>query len=479
VGGWGLNPTNKTSGIEGGFSPGSDRDRPLSPFTLIAAACAFVTAQVCLGRVSSIGPDQLVACLFFLATAFLLRFTAQPSLRDATLLGLTLGIGFVVKAVFLPLSVILIAIALLPRARRALPRPIALAIPAALLLFVIPYAAALSWAFGRITLGEAAPLNYAFHVNQLPHWMGWQGGPDPRFGTPIHPLYLLRDHPAVFAFPEPFHVTYPPQYNMPFWYDGYRHFFSPANALRAILTNLRELEKVLHENWPLFLALALCTAILIYSVPHPSRFWGWVAGPKSWPIWLPSILGVVLYLQVHLEGRYIAPFVTILAVVPFLAAASASPRTRTLALAVLLAGTAVNLARQLDQTAFRALHPSVVIGDNQAQWAIAQYLTQSGLKPGDRVASVTTLNDIRCTWAYAARLHIVAAIGNDAYSQDPAQYEDFQLFWTDPDIQADVLRLFRKQGAVAVIVPRVSFLNPPLNSSWQSIPNTYAWVLRF
>ncbi|WP_433969205.1 hypothetical protein [Tunturiibacter gelidiferens] len=42
-----------------------DRDAPLSPFLLICAACVFVAVQTGVGRVSTVGPDLLVTCLFF------------------------------------------------------------------------------------------------------------------------------------------------------------------------------------------------------------------------------------------------------------------------------------------------------------------------------------------------------------------------------------------------------------------------------
>jgi hypothetical protein len=52
----------------------------LSPFVLIAAACVFLVVELSLGRVSSVGPDQLVTCLFFAASALLLRFApTHPS----------------------------------------------------------------------------------------------------------------------------------------------------------------------------------------------------------------------------------------------------------------------------------------------------------------------------------------------------------------------------------------------------------------
>ncbi len=450
----------------------------LSPYTVTIAACIFVVIETGFGKVSSIGPDQLVVCLFFLASGLLLRFLIQPTVKNGTRLGTVLGIGFVVKAIFLPLSVIVIACALL-RFRGRLPRRAALSISAAFLWFLLPYAAALSWAIGRPTLGESGQLNYAYHVNQLPHWMGWQGGP-PRLGTPVHPVHLLRDHPAVFGFGEPFHVTYPPQYNLHYWYDGYNHFFSPINAVRSIAVNLHELEKVLHENWPFTLALALAFLILATTnwVPHLNRSSIAIqVERKLWPLYLPSLLGIALYLQVHLEGRYIVAFIAILAVLPFLAVESFRPRIRASILIILICGTVVDLARLLDLTLFRAIHPEIVERESRHQWTIAAYLNQSGLKPGDRIAAVGTGNDIRCTWAYAANLRIVAVIGNDAYDPDKQQ-EDFLDFWSKPEIQQDVLRLFREQGAVAVVVPAFRPFDDPIDPRWQRIPNTDAWLLR-
>jgi len=448
-------------------------DTDLTPLVLTVAACVFVVVQIGFGKVSSVGPDQLVVCLFFLACSLLLRFSQQPTIANGMRLGIVLGIGFVAKAVFLPLSIMFIAAALLPF-RSRLPRKAALSISGGVLLFLMPYAAALSWAIGRPTLGESGQLNYAYHVNQLPHWMGWQGGP-PRLGAPLHPVHLLRDHPAVFGFGEPFHVTYPPQFNLHYWYDGYNHFFSTRNAILTVATNLHELEKVLHENWPFTLAVALALALLFYggSFAHTSGPLRWIGSKPLpiWPLYFPALFGIALYIQVHLEGRYIAAFIAVLAITPFLLVET--PRRKTAILILLVAGSAADLSLQLRPAFLRATHHADM--QRGGQWDIARYLTQSGLEPGDKVASVTTLNDIRCTWAYAAGLHIVTNIGNDAYSPQNQQ-QDFNLFWTDPATQQDVLRLFREQGAVAVVVPIAN--TPPVGSNWQQIPNTQAWVLR-
>ncbi len=285
--------------------PRSEAAPSVSPFLLTIAACVFLVAEVGYGRVSSIGPDQLVACLFFAASALLLHLLKRPRTSTTVALAVTLGIGFIVKAIFLPLAVIVIATALLVLRGRRPRRPVLLLSPV-FLVFVIAYGAALSWSLGRLSFRESGPLNYAYHVNQLPHWMGWQGGP-PQLGTPITPVHLLRENPAVFGFGEPLRVTYPPQYNLLYWYDGYRDFISPRNAIRAIAVNLHELEKILHENWPFTLGLILAFALLTYtaSVPHPSRPLRWVER-RLWPLYVPSLLGIALYLQVHLQARYIA-----------------------------------------------------------------------------------------------------------------------------------------------------------------------------
>src|ERR1019366_4101533 len=190
-----------------------------------------------------------------------------------------------------------------------------------------------------------------------------------------------------------------------------------------------------------------------------------------WPLYFPALFGLALYIQVHLEGRYIAAFLAILDITPFLLVES--PRRKTAILILVVAGSATDLSLQLRPAFLRAINHSYM--QRGGQWEIAHYLTQPGLQPGDKVASVTTLNDIRCTWAYAAGLHIVANIGNDAYSPENQQ-QDFQLFWSDPVTQQDVLRLFREQGAVAVVVPVAT--PPPVGSGWQQIPNSQAWVLR-
>jgi hypothetical protein len=198
----------------------------------------------------------------------------------------------------------------------------------------------------------------------------------------------------------------------------------------------------------------------------------------AWPWILPSILGILLYQQVHLEHRYIAGFVAVLFIAPVLGielwGAPLSPKTTTVMMLLIVLGGTADLLVQLRQPIVLALHRAPV--QTAGQWRIAHYLTAAGLRPGDKVASVSDANVIRCAWAYGARVRIVAAIGNDAYDgYAPDQLRDLHRFFDDPAVQARDLDLFRQQGAVAVVAPDLPF--SPADPGWQSVSGTHAWVL--
>jgi hypothetical protein len=449
-----------------------DRDAPLSPFLLICAACIFVTVQTGVGRVSTVGPDLLVTCIFFFASGLALKMLSRPTSGNAALWGAVLGLGFMSKAIFLPLSGICFLVVIIGfRGWRHSAAPF-LRTVGVFLLFVVAYGAGLSWALGRPTLGEAGTLNYAFHVNHLKHWMGWQGGPK-ELGSPAHPVRMLSAHPPVFAFGEPFHVTYPPQFNMVYWYEGYRRFFDFKNLARALVENSHALKYVFQEIIPVALVVALCFFLAFWS--RAGDRVGVRRSLNPWLLYLPSMLGILVLLLIHIEGRYVAGFVSVLAMAPFLRSDRWGPRRsalRAAALILLVMATVFNISERLHV----AVRLAVARTDMQSggQWAVAQYLQKLGLKEGDRVASVSPGNNIRCTWAYASRVHVVAALGNDAYDPE-SQIEDLHLFFDNPSTREQVLQLFREQGAVAVVATEIPFdVSSP---GWQRVPGSKAWVL--
>jgi hypothetical protein len=446
-----------------------EADTPLSPFLLVCAGCIFVTVQTGVGRVSTVGPDLLVTCIFFFASVFALKVFFRPNLGNCVALGALLGVGFLTKAILLTLAGVFFGMMVALQGRRRIFAPLFRAV-GVFLLFVVLYGAGLSWSLGRPTLGEAGALNYAFHVNHLSHWMGWQGGPT-EFGSPIHPVRMLRTDPPVFAFGEPFHVTYPPQFNMVYWYEGYRQVFSLKNTACAVAGNFHDVKYVFQEILPVTLAVMVCFCVALV-VKIRTRA-GAAPSLNPWMMYLPSLVGFSLYLLVHVEGRYVAGFLCVLGMAPFFTLDRLSLRSliRSAAVLFLVVATLFNSSERLHG----AVRSAIARTDMQSggQWAIADYLMKLNLKAGDKVASIAPRNDLRCTWAYASRSHIVAAIGNDAF--DPkSQVQDLHLFFDHPSTQQQILQLFREQGAVAVVATEIPFeVSSP---GWQHIPGSKAWV---
>src|ERR1039458_9816452 len=183
----------------------------LNGFVFGIGTTLFLLWQLLIGNVSRVSPDPLICCVFFLVTATCLRFFMRPSVRTAVILGFLMGFGYVMKAVFLPVTFVVLLVVFLhsltrsPGQRLPAVSKLAWALPAIALL-ALPYILALSHAVGKYTFGESGSLNYAWFVNHVPSQCNWQGGPAP-LGMPIHPTHLVLRDPPVFTFAKPFPVS--------------------------------------------------------------------------------------------------------------------------------------------------------------------------------------------------------------------------------------------------------------------------------
>jgi hypothetical protein len=460
----------------------AEENGPGARFVYIIGTSLFLIMHLTIGAVSAISPDLLVSGLFFLINALSIRFFLQPGARTALLLGLGMGIGYVIKAVFLPLSAVTFLALLLhiyfrrPADRFRAMAKLAWALPA-IALIAGPCIVLTSHALGRFTLGETGRLNYAWSVDGLPHGVNWQGGPPP-FGTPVHPTRLVGTEPPVFEFAEPFHATYPPMFNQFYWFDGYHSFFDLRAELREVRLDLFELSKCLagepYLNIKILAKLALFFSLFLFLTPDAREEWKRRVA-SIWPLYLPSLAGLLLYLAVVLEPRYVVSFLLILLVLPFAAffvpTELAGKRFGNALAAAFVIGAAVIVGTEKAEIFQRAsANQSYAVG---RQWKVGFYLAQAGLRPGDKVASVLVGPAIYCTWAHVAGVHIVAEIGNNAF--DPAhQIEDFRLFTGIPEIQRHVFQLFKQAGAVMVVIPESEV--PPEGSGWEPVPETKAWV---
>jgi hypothetical protein len=428
----------------------------------------FLSAELCMDTVSRVGPDTLVTALVLLSLGILLRLLDGPRPAAAIALGAVLGFGYVVKTIFLPLSLVIVLVAayVLYRERsRTLFRPALIVWTIAVAaFFAVPYIAGLSWSLGRFTMGESGTINYAWHVNRLV-LMHWQGGPA-QFGMPIHPEKLLSANPPIYGFSTPFSVSYPPFFNPPYYYEGYRHFFSAKLQLHAIAANIFHLYQALRPL-PITYAVLLCLLLILTTGKRKE----WLSGLAGlWIILVPALAGVALYLQVHLEPRYLPAFLLVISAAPlalFLLRSGDSPGyLPPLVVAIIVVGAGATLLK-MDRSTFTAARHHVRYSDG-AQWVLGRYLEQHRLHPGDQVAVIAGPSN-HCTWAHVDHLHIVAELEADIYAP-PDTGEN--MFWdATPAAQQHMLDLFAQAGAKEVIA-RITRPGELATPGWTAVPGT-------
>jgi len=469
------------------YDPSVDFD--CSPALLWTTTCLFLSSVLCLERVSSVSPDLLVSALFILAAAQVLALLNRFRASDAVALGVVLGVGYWVKGVFLPLACAFLFTLLIACLAKLVPRRSLVLAAAVFLGLFLPYVFATSWSYGQFTLGESGTLNYAFHVNHLPHWTNWQGGPA-EFGKPIHPTRQLLGDLPVFEFGAPFKTTYPPYNNMPYWYQGFVHFFNLRLQLLAMFRSCYFLGQVIEEN-PFF-----CLAILAFFVAIAHRECRLSVRKFAfilWPIFLTAALGILAYMLVHVEDRYLGPSFVILGLIPLAPLINPEMSKKPILLASIallyVLGTAAELKAR-EAATLRATLRGVTFRDDQ-QWKLAQRLSSYGIKSGARVASISSAPGYRCAWAYIANLRIVAEFGSLAWQVEPwdrtwsehsrieeSDAEYGKVFYQlPPQDRARVLAAFRQTGAQAVVA--LSRPSPSPEPGWQHIEGTESWIYNF
>ena len=465
-------------------------DSTSTVFLWSAALAIFFVTQVCIGQVSHVNPDEFVTTLFFVAAGLLVRTlnpaTSKP-LRLGLLLGVTLGLGFIAKAIFLVLGcglLILFAIALFTKRRKLTPAFVAAAIFA---IIVGSYGAALSRAVGHFTLGESGSINYAWHVNRLQKWVHWQGGVQaaevawpkssiahfaqwetapPDLGTPIHPTTILQTSPVVYGFAAPIHATYVPYFDPPYFYAGYHHLFRPRYQLIALAKNFGDFAQVVLTQ-PLFIAFVLALLVLL-TEPHTRRAF-LPSLRRHWLLPAIALFAIAIYLPVHLEGRYLAGFLAVLLLTLLFSALELPPspnRLRAAGLLLVLGFTGSLISYQLP--AWRNLAHDKSPTTN-LEWLRGQALLDEHLPANSQIGVIHWTPNLQSDWAYIAHVQITSEIASPL---------DMDLFWqSSPGQQQSTLAAFRRAGAIAVIA-----INKPPSTgdpAWQHLPNTDLWIHRF
>jgi len=172
---------------------------------------------------------------------------------------------------------------------------------------------------------------------------------------------------------------------------------------------------------------------------------------------------------VHLEGRYLAGFLAVLALSLLFSAFElpASPnRLRAAALLLLLGFTASLLYYQLPVWRNLAQHKSPT---TNLEWLRAQAVLAQHLPANSQIGVINWTPNLQSDWAYIAHVEITSEI---------ASPHDMDLFWqSSPGRQQSILAAFRRAGAIAVIA-----INKPPSAggpAWQPLPNTDLSIYRF
>lgn len=273
----------------------------------------FIWVTLSLVRLWAVTPDMLVVALVFLGAGLVLRLETSPRERThanmiGIALGATLGVGYLAKAVMLPVAVVFLGVTgLLARRDHRLRAPAGLA-AMALVLIAGAWVVELSAANDRVTAGDIGRLAYVRHVNGVAYPF-WKPGVEGT-GEPDHPPRLVSREPAAYEFATPVPGTYPLSYDPSYWYHGLEPHIGFRDQVQALLSAGFLYADLFGRELGGVLAAVITLLILRRRPPQRPYRPAAVVGPAALAV--VGLATLVLYAMVYVEGRYIAPFVVLI-----------------------------------------------------------------------------------------------------------------------------------------------------------------------
>jgi hypothetical protein len=438
----------------------------------------FLYAALNLIRVWSVTPDMLVAALVYLASALVVSARSREvTWRTYALLGTVLGVGYLAKTAMFPLAFVFLGAAFLATLSvRNAGESVRLALVALACLMAVagPYIGLLSIAKGRPTFGDTGKLMYAWHVNAVPHphWQGEVAGA----GSPRHGSRVVFRSPAIYDFSGPSgRGTYPIAYDPVYWYDGVTPHFEREGQARVLAISLQYyFDLFVRQQTGLIVAILALYFFRPRDTGHMMR-----NITHEWGLMGVALAALLMYALVHVQGRYIGPFVVLLwgdlLAGVRLPASDQSRKLLSFIGAVMLAVVLVNVfAFTLERgSRFLGLHFAQRVDSGpgspaEPSWPgeVADELHRLGVRPGDKVATIGYAFD--SYWARLARVQIVAEMFD----------WEARPFWSGtPSFQSEVLRAFARSGASAVVAERVPVDVDP--AKWHRVGTSGYYVYVF
>jgi hypothetical protein len=407
---------------------------------------------------SLVTPDVLVTASLLLSGAALLKIAnGADGWFSFAMLGLSLGLGYLAKAVMFPVSFVIIGVSALyfGKRRRSIPRLVLSSV--VFLTLSSPVIISLSGAKGRFTFGDTGAINYAEFVDGVKKGVHWQGGPAGS-GIPKHPTRKLLSSPPVYEFGSPVGGTYPPWFDPSYWYDGVRPHVDVGGQLHVLRLGL-------DSYFQLFTRLGCLVAGFLFVLLCERRLGSFLKRIlKTGFLWVPAFAAIILYSLVRVEDRFLPGFVILI-----WASAFAALRVSDSGCAVVRCVSVVVVLLLGVQVAWSSGHSVMRLASSTpfSEWEVAEQLRLSGIKRGDRIASIGLLN-FDCYYAQLAGVCLVAEIPPEGIASFTA---------AGPDTKAHVLDLFRQVGAKAVLAADLP--SEALAGGWKRIGNTGYCILVF
>jgi hypothetical protein len=410
------------------------------------------------GSIGNVTPDQCVVVIMYSAAALLLRMhRLLAGWIVYAELGILLGIGYLIKAAFFPLGIACLISTLFLAPSFPVWQRVARSITAGVFFGMIaaPLVVALSVSKGRFTFGDSGKLNYAMFVDGLTIYGHWQG--EGGLGTPKHPVRKVWNKPEVFEFATPVGGTYPPWYDSSYWRDGLVTHIDIRGQFRALADGARAYLAIARQEIGLIVAIIVLCAMDWKRDAWPNKF------VALWPAWLLPLAGLGMFWLVLVETRYVASFIVILAMCCL---GGIRVHTSQWTRRVLIVLTLVVVVQNLMGVALVAPRNaySSIFRPRHTQWEVARALTEQGVRPGDRVATVID-HRIGDYWAYLAGVKIVEEI---PYQQLP------QVATLDATSRAELINVMRRPGVDVIVTIPNSAQTPGFQ--WRRLANTTYFV---
>jgi 4-amino-4-deoxy-L-arabinose transferase-like glycosyltransferase len=424
---------------------------PLPWFMVMALAYSmFLFCALDWVRPRLVAPEMAVLASVLLSMAVILEIKENPEhYSKFFLLGVSLAIAYLLKTFFFPFSVFFFLIAGLVcgSIKKAIPR-IAVAV-LTMLLVCSPWLLALSYKLGHVSYGETGSLNYGIYVKGE--------------GKSIHSPVLLSKAPEVLLYQNtPFeNATWPATFDPSYWKIGIKPIFDLRAHVRLFLEHTYQI--CTDQPW-LFL-------LVLLWVVWNARLGSVRIGPL-WPLpvqlclVLPAVIGIGMYSIIHVEMRYLAPFMFLI-----FAALVLCPRydirDRTLAqkstvsamiLVIALLGFSLNTV--VDQSVRSLVSTRHKLSYRDAffqMMAVKDYLKKHGVERGSQVALVGVPPSY---WGRMAGVKISAEIPKD---------ED--VLSATPEKRKTSVETLRSVGVNAVVAKGQDFAKLT-KEGWALVPGT-------